>query len=89
MQEYRLEGVKMTCLDEALDHIGKRLDFETYDIVTLDDLWNELVRVRRPVAITLYDSRAMLSQLGQKGYDMLDVFNSASRANRRVFFDAV
>ncbi|MGL4282643.1 barstar family protein [Eubacterium aggregans] len=80
MIDVRLEGDKMITPEKAQSHIKKRMDFEDNYGATPDALWDALNDIEEPTAITLYDTQAMLNNLGQYGYDLLDTFQDAGRS---------
>lgn len=89
MVDIRLEGEKMTDENAVHRHIAKRLDFSDDYGKNLDALWEELTDLDENMIITLYDTSSMLDHLGQFGYDLLDTFEDAARANHHIIFESI
>ncbi len=87
MEEYRLEGEKMTDKVRTQAHIKHRLELPDDYGANLDALWDALNDIDTPTSVSLYDSQTMIDNLGQYGYDLLDTFEDAAKANNDFFFE--
>ena len=88
MIDVRLEGEKMTDEYEAQRHIKKRMDFADDYGMTPDALWDAVVAIDEPTAVALYDKEIMLDNLGDYGYELIDVFEDATKTNHDLIFES-
>ena len=66
MQRYTIYGTNMTSREKAHQYLAEMLDLPEYYGGNLDALYDVLTEDSRPVEITLFQSAAVLSHLGQQ-----------------------
>jgi len=79
MEEYRLNGLRMTSRQEAHAYLKRKMYFPDYYGENLDALWDQLTTLRIPCRIIIRHPEALEAALGDYGDRMLDTFREASR----------
>lgn len=87
MKDIQFEGVKMTDEKKAYRHIKNRMDFPDDLSMNLDVLWDKLTALSQPTCVTLNDSTDFKANCGQFAYDVIDIFEKASKINTDLAFE--